>query len=56
VISARASLVMNPGAKVELHGAPVGTVAAIKDMPDRQAAIRLAQWNFMMMTGGESDG
>jgi phospholipid/cholesterol/gamma-HCH transport system substrate-binding protein len=42
VISARAGLVMNPGAKVKLHGAPVGTVTAIEDMPDGQAAIHLA--------------
>ena len=28
---------MNPGAKVKLHGAQVGTVASIEDMPDGQA-------------------
>jgi phospholipid/cholesterol/gamma-HCH transport system substrate-binding protein len=33
---------MNPGAKVKLHGAPVGAVASIQDMPNGQAAIQLA--------------
>jgi phospholipid/cholesterol/gamma-HCH transport system substrate-binding protein len=42
VISDRAGLMMNAGAKVKLHGAQVGTVASIEDMPDGQAAIRLA--------------
>ena len=42
VVSDRAGLMMNPGAKVKLHGAPVGTVASIADMPDGQAAIQLA--------------
>src|SRR6516225_6440579 len=42
VVSDRAGLVMNPGAKVKLHGAPVGTVASIRDMPNGQAAIQLA--------------
>jgi virulence factor Mce-like protein len=42
VISDRAGLMMNPGAKVKLHGAPVGTVASIEDTPDGQAAIQLA--------------
>jgi virulence factor Mce-like protein len=42
VVSDRAGLVMNPGAKVKLHGAPVGTVASIADTPDGQAAIHLA--------------
>ncbi len=42
VLSNRAGLVMNPDAKVKLHGAQVGTVAAIESMPDGQAAIRLA--------------
>lgn len=42
VLSDRAGLVMNPDAKVKLHGAQVGTVAAIEPTPDGQAAIRLA--------------
>ena len=42
VVSDRAGLMMNPGAKVKLHGAPVGTVASIQDMPNGQAAIHLA--------------
>jgi phospholipid/cholesterol/gamma-HCH transport system substrate-binding protein len=42
VMSDRAGLMMNPGAKVKLHGAPVGAVASIKDMPNGQAAIQLA--------------
>jgi phospholipid/cholesterol/gamma-HCH transport system substrate-binding protein len=42
VISDRAGLVMNPGAKVKLHGAPVGAVTSIEDRPDGQAAIHLA--------------
>lgn len=42
VISPRAGLVMNPEAKVKLHGAQVGKVVAIEPLPDGQAAIRLA--------------
>jgi phospholipid/cholesterol/gamma-HCH transport system substrate-binding protein len=42
VISDRAGLMMNPGARVKLHGAPVGTVASIEDTPNGQAAIHLA--------------
>jgi virulence factor Mce-like protein len=42
VVSDRAGLMMNPGAKVKLHGAPVGAVASIEDMPNGQAAIQLA--------------
>jgi virulence factor Mce-like protein len=42
VVSDRAGLMMNPGAKVKLHGAPVGAVASIQDMPNGQAAIQLA--------------
>lgn len=42
VVSDRAGLMMNPGAKVKLHGAPVGAVASIRDMPNGQAAIQLA--------------
>ncbi|WP_085102106.1 MCE family protein [Mycobacterium paraense] len=41
VLSDRAGLMMNPGAKVKLHGAPVGAVASIEDTPDG-AAIHLA--------------
>jgi phospholipid/cholesterol/gamma-HCH transport system substrate-binding protein len=42
VMSDRAGLLMNPGAKVELHGAQVGTVSSIDDLPDGKAAIHLA--------------
>lgn len=42
VMAGRAGLMMNPGAKVKLHGAPVGSVASIQDSPDGQAVIRLA--------------
>ncbi|MGV0815532.1 MCE family protein [Mycolicibacterium boenickei] len=42
VISPRAGLVMNPDAKVKLHGAEVGKVVAIESLPDGQAALRLA--------------
>ncbi|WP_441960863.1 MCE family protein [Mycolicibacterium houstonense] len=42
VISPRAGLVMNPDAKVKLHGAEVGKVVEIDSLPDGQAALRLA--------------
>src|ERR1700722_18498963 len=42
VLSDRARLMMNPGAKAKLHGAPVGTVASVEDKPNGQAAIHLA--------------
>ncbi len=42
VISPRAGLVLNPEAKVKLHGAQVGKVVSIDSLPDGQAAIRLA--------------
>ncbi|MGV0071298.1 MCE family protein [Mycobacterium colombiense] len=42
VIAGRAGLMMNPGAKVKLHGAPVGSVASIQDSSEGQAAIHLA--------------
>lgn len=42
VVSDRVGLVMNPDAKVKLHGAQVGTVAAIDALPDGRAEIRLA--------------
>lgn len=41
VMSDRAGLMMNPGAKVELHGAQVGTVASIDDTLSGKAAIHL---------------
>ncbi|MBU9762843.1 MCE family protein [Mycobacterium sp. TNTM28] len=42
VISPRAGLVMNPDAKVKLHGAQVGKVVSIDPLPDGRAALRLA--------------
>ncbi|GAY16769.1 MCE family protein [Mycobacterium sp. shizuoka-1] len=42
VISDRAGLVMNPDAKVKLHGAQVGKVASIDSLPDGRAALHLA--------------
>lgn len=42
VVSARAGLVMNPDAKVKLHGVEVGRVASIASLPDGQAALQLA--------------
>ncbi len=42
VLSPRAGLSMDPGARVKLHGAQVGTVAAIDSLPDGRAALRLA--------------
>lgn len=42
VIAGRAGLMLNPGAKVKLHGAPVGSVASIQDSSDGQAAIHLS--------------
>ncbi|BBY18302.1 MCE family protein [Mycolicibacterium litorale] len=42
VVSDRVGLVMNPDAKVKLHGAQVGKVAAIEALPDGRAAIQLA--------------
>lgn len=42
VISPRAGLVMNPDAKVKLHGAQVGKVVSIETLPDGQAALKLA--------------
>jgi phospholipid/cholesterol/gamma-HCH transport system substrate-binding protein len=42
VVAGRAGLMMSPGARVKLHGAPVGAVASIDDTPDGQAAIHLA--------------
>jgi phospholipid/cholesterol/gamma-HCH transport system substrate-binding protein len=42
VLSPRAGLVMNPDAKVKLHGVQVGLVDSIEERPDGQAAIHLA--------------
>jgi virulence factor Mce-like protein len=42
VLSQRAGLVMNPDAKVKLHGVPVGKVASIDSLPDGQAMLHLA--------------
>lgn len=42
VLSPRTGLMMNPDAKVKLHGAQVGKVVSIDSLPDGQAAIRLA--------------
>ncbi|WP_407685516.1 MCE family protein [Mycobacterium sp. HUMS_1102779] len=42
VLSPRAGLVMNPDAKVKLHGAQVGKVSSIENLPDGRAAIHLA--------------
>lgn len=42
VLSQRAGLVMNPDAKVKLHGAQVGSVDSIETLPDGRAAIHLA--------------
>ena len=42
VLSPRAGLVMNPDAKVKLHGAQVGKVVSIDALPDGLAAIHLA--------------
>jgi virulence factor Mce-like protein len=42
VMSPRAGLVMNPGAKVKMRGVEVGRVASIVATPNGQAAIRLS--------------
>jgi virulence factor Mce-like protein len=42
VISPRAGLVMDPDAKVRLHGAEVGRVASIEALADGQSELRLA--------------
>jgi virulence factor Mce-like protein len=42
VVSARAGLVMNPDAKVKLHGVEVGRVATIGPRPDGGAVLHLA--------------
>lgn len=42
VIAPRVGLVMNPEAKVKLHGAQVGKVESIQSLPNGQAALTLA--------------
>lgn len=42
VISERAGLVMNPDAKVKMHGVQVGTVESIEELPGGKAALHLA--------------
>jgi virulence factor Mce-like protein len=42
VVSDRAGLVMNPQAKVKLHGAQIGTVASIDPLPGGKAELKLA--------------
>ncbi|MBI3227614.1 MAG: MCE family protein [Mycolicibacterium cosmeticum] len=42
VMSDRAGLLTNPGAKVKLHGAQVGTVVAVDETPDGRAELHLA--------------
>lgn len=42
VLSPRAGVVMNPDTKVKLHGAQVGKVSSIDNLPDGRAAIHLA--------------
>ncbi|UXA19765.1 MCE family protein [Mycobacterium sp. SMC-4] len=41
IVSPRAGLVMNPDAKVTLHGVQVGTVGSIENLPSNQATIHL---------------
>lgn len=42
VVSPRAGLVMNPDAKVKLHGVQVGRVASLQTLPDGRAILHLA--------------
>src|ERR1700761_3722106 len=44
VLSPRAGLVMNPDAKVKMHGVQVGKVASIESRPDGTAALHLAMY------------
>jgi len=44
VLSSRAGLVMNPDAKVKLHGVQVGKVDSIESRPDGQAVLHLAMY------------
>ena len=41
VVSHRAGLVMNPDAKVKLHGVQIGRVESIESLPDGRAALHL---------------
>jgi phospholipid/cholesterol/gamma-HCH transport system substrate-binding protein len=42
VLSSRAGLVMDPDAKVKMHGVVVGSVASIQEQPGGQVAVHLA--------------
>jgi phospholipid/cholesterol/gamma-HCH transport system substrate-binding protein len=42
VMSDRAGLLMNPGARVKLNGAQIGTVSSVTETADGRAALRLA--------------
>jgi phospholipid/cholesterol/gamma-HCH transport system substrate-binding protein len=42
VVSQRAGLVMNPDAKVKLHGVQIGRVESIEALPDGRAALHLS--------------
>jgi phospholipid/cholesterol/gamma-HCH transport system substrate-binding protein len=44
VLSSRAGLVMNPDAKVKMHGVQVGKVASIESRPNGQAVLHLAMY------------
>ncbi len=44
VLSPRAGLVMNPDAKVKMHGVQVGKVASIESRPNGQAVLHLAMY------------
>jgi virulence factor Mce-like protein len=44
VLSPRAGLVMNPDAKVKMHGVQVGKVASIEARPNGQAVLHLAMY------------
>ncbi|MGV0713888.1 MCE family protein [Mycolicibacterium sp. XJ662] len=42
VLTDRAGLLMDPGARVKLNGAQIGTVSEISELPDGRAALTLA--------------
>ena len=42
VMADRAGLLMSPGARVKLHGAQIGSVAAVRETPDGRAELQLA--------------
>src|SRR3984957_21092312 len=44
VKTSRAGLVMNPDAKVKMHGVQVGKVDSIESRPDGQAVLHLAMY------------